>query len=762
MTLYDISTATFTNQLDLTQGGFPPFLCWGVFWRDDGLKLYTINGSGPPRHILEWDVTTPYDLSTAVFLQQLNLSGGQFPISLRFKPDGTKMFAIDSWFSIIQWDLSTPWDVTTAVDSGGFVLNRDNENNDFDFAQDGKKLFVLGSGASLDGADDRIYELDLIDAFDIDTAFYVTGPNPSRHITENEPEGFSMKPDGTRMWVLGTVSRKGIYQYNLSPPFDIFSGGSPFTSFDTEPIESNTDAPQAPWSLRFSGNPKGSKAYFTSGWYPFGGSPNSLYELSMPFSFTTRTKPFGSVGALIKAQGAVIGNCEDEQIELWRGNRAGGNVNTDHQFIHFELRPLNAGSSTPLILGKEVTGIKVTKGQGGTSKFTLAIYSGPGLGFPFLGGGFATPLNTQLKSFTAEVDFTGTPNNGELIVPLLFPYFIDTTSHEEIQVCIAINPVVQAGHNRVNPAQSWRADDAGGLRKVITYKTFSPSNEFDYPDFPPDFLLNELDSPGDTSFFELVLKEPARQRECFDIGVRVIQKQTLTTDPDKFKMGAKLFLPKFTTGRGFGGEKMALLKGTSGISGGIPPVEPKINAFLQRTVGMGGIGNEPKINALLSTTGATVTKFTCINAHRKRLGINGTEGAGLKSSGINALLASGTAIKETFVGAKLKFPIIEQFFTSARLVGEDTKIKTFGIGAIIISDFNTNGGNGITKPVLFGVILSKPFKQFSIDSNISIPAGMTPFTNFKIDAVINGLTVEFDIDVVIEDPFQVLESESVL
>ena len=101
MTLYDISTATFTNQLDLTQGGFPPFLCWGVEWKPDGTKLYTINGSGAPRHILEWDVPTPYDLSTAVFLQQLTLSGGQFPIGLRFKPDGTKMYAIDSWFSII-------------------------------------------------------------------------------------------------------------------------------------------------------------------------------------------------------------------------------------------------------------------------------------------------------------------------------------------------------------------------------------------------------------------------------------------------------------------------------------------------------------------------------------------------------------------------------------------------------------------------------------------------------------------------------------
>jgi len=756
MTLYDISTATFTNQLDLTQGGFPPFLCWGVFWRDDGLKLYTINGSGPPRHILEWDVPTPYDLSTAVFLQQFSLLGGQFPISIRFKEDGTRMYLLDSWFSIIQLDLSTPWDVSTAVLSGGFVLNRDNENNDFFITADGKKLFVLGSGSSLDGADDRIYELDLIDAFDIDTAAYVTRPNPSRHITENEPEGFDMKPDGTRMWVLGTVSRKGIYQYDLSPPFNLFSGGNPFESFSTASIESNTDAPQAPWSLRFSGNPTGSKAYFTSGWYPFGGSPNSLYELSMPFAQTTRTKPFGSVGALIKAQGAVIGNCEDEQIQTWVGERRGTNLNDDHQFSHFTLRPLQALSSTPLILGKEVTAIKITKGIGGTSKFTLAIYSGPGLGFPSAG---ATPLGTQLRSFTAETSFVGTGDNEELIVPLLFPYFIDTTVHEEIQICIAINPNLQPGHNRVLPSQSWRADSlTNGLRKRITYIS-EGGTVSDYPSFPTDFLLNESDTPGQTKFFQLVLKEPARQRECLDIGARVIQKQTKETDPDKFKMGATLFLPKFTTGRGFGGEKMALLKGTSGISGGIPPVEPKINAFLQRTVGEGGIGNEPTIGALITDDGI---KFTCVNYHVKRLGINGTEGAGLKSSGINALLAQGTGIKETFVGAKLKFPILETFFINAGLIGENTRIKTFGIGAIIIVDFNTNGGNGITKPSLFGAILSKPFKQFSIDSNISIPAGTTPFTNFKIDAVINGLTVEFDIDVVIEDPFQVLESESVL
>jgi len=232
----------------------------------------------------------------------------------------------------------------------------------------------------------------------------------------------------------------------------------------------------------------------------------------------------------IQASGA-IGNCQDEQIQSWRSNRSGSNINNDQQFSHFRLQPLHQPSSTPLILGQEVTHIRVTKGLGGTSKFTLAIYSGPGLGFPTcIGAGCSSPLNTQLRAFTDETSFVGTADNDFLDVPLLTPYFIDSTDHEDIQVCIAVNPVLQPGHNRPNPAQSWRSDDNNTKRRRITYGLLGSGTE--YPLFPSDFLLNESDLADEAKFFQLVLAEPARQRECFDIdaNIKLMPEKTFTVD----------------------------------------------------------------------------------------------------------------------------------------------------------------------------------------------------------------------------------------
>jgi len=925
MTLFDPSTATLTNQFDLTSGGFPPHLPLGIEWKPDGTRFYTINLS--PDNLIEWECTTPFDLSTAVFVQEVPVDPGLLALTIRFKEDGTRVFFLGGWIELVQQDLSTPWDISTMTPNrtGSFKLINDKFNRDFDFNKDGTEVYVVGDGQSTDGADDRIYKILLPTPFDLNGAAYVTGPNPSRHITENIPTGFSFNNDGTKMFVHGvnTFQTTGIFEYNLSPPYNYKSGANNFPVLDTSIIENQiTIFPESLHTLRFAGNPKGSKLYFTSGWYLFGGSPNTLYEMSMSFTKTTREKNFGSVGVLIKALGSN-GNCGginplvsqsviDNFIQIPTGTLAGqrlsistspvrvtsfqfvirrdglsgsptgtlvGKVRTnstpngsigigdevaisintinvedlttdpageivtfnfdgtgeltesDDIFIGVEVDgsnegiflgtestgdvipggdyvfdedcvvtrlrsnrngsnisaiiggswsifPLSSAHSDVLPLGEVITHIRVTRGinlpQGGASKFRLAIYSGPGNGFSNACASCATPLDNQLRATTSEVSFDGlgVPIGGTVDIPLQGSYVIDSSDHNDIQVCFGVRDG--------DLAIGFKANSKDTLRKRISF-AINP-----YPNFPSDWLDNGSDLDNEAPLFLLLgptvvpdagtkcfteedgvdltfnvtIETEVRQRGCFSIGADLLGNVvTRTTDPDQFKIGAKF---KFTTGRGFGGEKMAFLQGTSGETGGIPPVEPKINALLQRTVGMGGIGNEPEIGALLSTTGATVTKFTCINYHVKRLGINGTEGAGLKSFGVSAFIGIGTQIKETFIGAKLKFPKLEEFFTSARLVGENTKIKTFESNSIIIVDFNTNGGNGITKPFLLGAVLSKPFKQFSINSIISIPAGVTPFKNFSISAVIEGLTIEFDLDACVSDPFQTLESESVL
>ncbi len=927
MTLFNPSEATLTNQLDLSTGGVPPHLPLGIAWKPDGTKFYSFNlGGVGADQIREWDVTTAWDLNTAVFLQQAFLDVSTLPLTLRWRDDGLRLFILGGWIELVQYDLTIPWDISSITGiTGSFWLGNDDQNRDFDFNSDGTEVYVVGSGTSVDGSDDRIYKLTMTTPFDFSTASYVGGPNPSRHITENIATGFSFNNDGTKMFVHGvnTFNSTGIFEYNLSPPYNYKSGPNNLPVLDTSVIENQiTLFPESLHTLRFGGNPHGSKLYFTSGWYVFGGSPNQLYEMSMSFTKTTRLKPFGSVGALIKALGSngncggtnplasqgivdnfvqiptgtisgqrlsidqdpvrvtnlrfvarrggvgsagtvkgviytssvpgetitdeniieesineipcadittdlagdtisfdfegdkevtdsddvFVGldfqNCDDiielgtestgtaipgglytteencEVIRL-RSNRNGGNINFLSQG-NWEIFPLSSAHSNVLPLGAVITHIRVTRGttnNGVNSRFRLAIYSGPGNGFSNACTSCATPLNNSLRATTAEVSFSGlgVAIGDSVDIPLQNAYIIDSSDHNDIQVC---RGVFNDGMGGDDPPIDFKSNDKNTLRKRIGFA------QDPYPNFPSDWLLNQSDLDNEAFHFLLLgpavnpdigvkcfveedivdlsfnitIDEEVRQRGCFSMGAILLGNTvTRTTDPDQFKIGAKF---KFTTAVSPPACPSVRLKGTSGISGGIPPVEPKISALLQRTVGMGGIGNEPSIGALISDAGI---KFTCVNAHRKRLGENGTEGAGLKSSGVNALLAQGTGTKETFIGAKLKFPILEQFFTGARLVGANTKIKTFGIGAIIITDFNTNGGNGITKPFLISTILTPATaKSFFLDSVLSIPVGMSPFTRFDIDAVINGLTIEFDIDVVIEDPFQVLEGESVL
>lgn len=926
MTLYDPSTATLTNQLDLSVDtiNLNPPLPLGIEWKPDGTIFYTIDLQGS-NHINQWDCSIPFDLSTAVNVAFVSLAVSTFPITLRFNPDGTRLFILGGWIELVQYDLTIPWDLNSLVPvvTGTVFLGNDDENRDFDFNGDGTEVYVVGSGNSTDGADDRIYKIILPTPFDLNGGAYTTSPNPSRHITENIATGFSFNNDGTKMFVHGVNSNQttGIFEYNLSPPYNYKSGANNFPVLDTEPIENQiTIFPESLHTLRFAGNPKGSKLYFTSGWYLFGGSPNTLYEMSMTFTKTTREKNFGSVGVLIKALGSN-GNCggvnplisqpindgfilipsgtlagqrlsiptspvrvtrlefvgrreglgsagtlvgkvrtnstpngsigigdevatsintinivdittdpsgetlvfdfddieitesddifigveaigsddnvflgtestgvaipggdyvfdEDCVVTTLRSNRSGGNKDFLSGGL-WDIYPLSSAHSDVLPLGAVITHIRVTRGSGGaggSSRFRLAIYSGPGNGFSNACTTCATPLDNQLRATTAEVSFDGLGiGNGQSVdIPLQSAYIIDSSDHNDIQVARGVFNIVGV---EVDPVISFRSQVQNSLRKRISYTTNA------YPNFPDNWLDNASDLDNEAFHFQLVgptvvpdagtkcfteedgvdltfnvtIETEVRQRGCFSIGADLLGNVvTRITDPDQGKVGAKF---KFTTGRGFGGEKMALLKGTSGETGGIPPVEPKINAFLQRTVGEGGIGNEPEIGALISDDGI---KFTCVNYHVKRLGENGTEGAGLKSSSVSAFIGIGIQEKETFVGAKLKFTKLEDFFTSARLVGEDTKIKTFESNSIIIVDFNTNGGDGITKPFLLGAVLSKPFKQFSINSIISIPDGVTPFKNFSISAVIDGLTIEFDLDACVSDPFQTLESESVL
>lgn len=142
----------------------------GVFLKPDGTKIYSI-GYGADK-VSEYDFATAYDISTATFNQSSSALTSQdnFPRTIAFKPDGTKMYMIGVQnHKVYQYSLSTAWDVSTlSYESKDFyVYNQEPYPECVSFKSDGTKMYVSGSQYG-----NYIYQYSLSTAWDVSTASY--------------------------------------------------------------------------------------------------------------------------------------------------------------------------------------------------------------------------------------------------------------------------------------------------------------------------------------------------------------------------------------------------------------------------------------------------------------------------------------------------------------------------------------------------------------------------------------------------------------
>lgn len=86
------------------------------FFKDDGTKLYFADGTN--ELVVEYDLSTAWDVSTATFNQSLDV-----PVSLQegrgiyFRPNGNNFYLNENTLSIYQYNLSTP--ITAAATMAG-------------------------------------------------------------------------------------------------------------------------------------------------------------------------------------------------------------------------------------------------------------------------------------------------------------------------------------------------------------------------------------------------------------------------------------------------------------------------------------------------------------------------------------------------------------------------------------------------------------------------------------------------------------------
>jgi sugar lactone lactonase YvrE len=240
-----------------------------LFFKDDGTKMYVVGSSVD--NVNEYDLSTPWSISTASFLQSFSVSSQEgVPNGLFFSSTGTKMYVCgEVKDGPSEYDLSTPWDVSTAtyVQSKSF-LSVDNSMEAIFFKSDGTRMFMIGNG------NDAIYQFSLSTALDVSTATQITATQAYFSVAGQEtvPTAVYLKPDGTKMYIVGTGD--SVKEYSLSSAYAIETATF-VQSFSVGIQEGTTEG------LFFKDD--GSKMYITGST----GDEVNEYALSTPWDIST-------------------------------------------------------------------------------------------------------------------------------------------------------------------------------------------------------------------------------------------------------------------------------------------------------------------------------------------------------------------------------------------------------------------------------------------------------------------------------------------
>ena len=218
-TAWDISTASYDDNFD-TQSQVSKLK--DIKFNNDGTKMYAADAEGTTNNtIYQYSLSTAWDVTTASYdSKSYNfssvLTGNELGCFV-FNADGSAVYLAEHTPNrkIYQFSLSTNFDISTATYS--------NKNLDFaseavgrpyfQFTNDGTKLFMI-STFHTSGYVGKIYEYSLTTAYDISTASYTNVNYAPSSITTGK-SGLAFKPDGTKMFILGTDNSGTISQFNL-------------------------------------------------------------------------------------------------------------------------------------------------------------------------------------------------------------------------------------------------------------------------------------------------------------------------------------------------------------------------------------------------------------------------------------------------------------------------------------------------------------------------------------------------------------------
>jgi hypothetical protein len=188
----------------------------GISMSSDGTKMYIIGSTNDT--VYQYTLSTAFDVSTATYSGlsfSVSATAGT-PTSLFFKPDGTAFYIVnDSTVDTVQqFNLSTAWDISTASYLNSFTFTQDTVPTGLEFSPDGTKMHLIGD------TNNTVYQFALSTPWDLTTTATTPTYTFSVATQETSPSGLEFSPDGTKMYIVGSVA-DAILQYNLSTPWNI-------------------------------------------------------------------------------------------------------------------------------------------------------------------------------------------------------------------------------------------------------------------------------------------------------------------------------------------------------------------------------------------------------------------------------------------------------------------------------------------------------------------------------------------------------------
>jgi len=205
---WNVSTAVFNQSFSVAAQETAPS---SVFFRPDGLKMYVVGKAG--NDVNEYTLATAWDVSSALYSVTFYAALANV-VHVFFKPNGLKMYISTQAGVIYEYDLSTAWDVSSSVFLQNFsVASQETVCLGFTLSPDGIKMYV--SGFSSGG---KVNEYTLATAWDVSSATHVQ--NFSTVGQDADPRGVVFKPDGRKMFFIG-ASGDDVNEYDLGTAWNI-------------------------------------------------------------------------------------------------------------------------------------------------------------------------------------------------------------------------------------------------------------------------------------------------------------------------------------------------------------------------------------------------------------------------------------------------------------------------------------------------------------------------------------------------------------